>query len=223
MSERLIILGTGGSALDVLDVIDALNAGGAGWTVVGFLDDGRPAGEAYLGLPLFGPLTAAAQHPECAFINTIGSDRNHRQRAAIIAKTRLRPTQFATLVHPHASVSPRAVLGRGVCVNYGVSIGGRAVIGDHVYLCPGAIIGHDSVIGDYSIVAPGAVISGFVEIGESCYVGAGATVRQAIHVGARSLIGMGAVVVRDVETGVTVVGNPATARRQERTDPTSEA
>lgn len=217
MSHRLIILGTGGSALDVLDVVDALNANGAAWEVVGFLDDGRQAGEPHLGLPVLGSLNSAAQHPECVFINTIGSDRNHRYRAAIIAKTGLGRERFVTLVHPQAAVSRRSTLGRGVCVNYGVSIGGRATIGDHVYLCPGAIIGHDSVIGHYSIVAPGAAISGFCAIGESCYVGAGANVRQSIRVGERSLIGMGSVVVRDVEAGVTVVGNPAAVRRERQT------
>lgn len=212
MRKRLIILGTGGSALDVLDVVDALNACGDCWEVAGFLDDGRPAGEAHMGLPVLGPLSMATQFPECVFINTIGSDRNHKIRAAILATARQQRERFVTLAHPQASVSPRAKLGVGVCVNYGVSIGGRAAIGDHVYIGPSAIIGHDSVIGDYSIVAPGAVVSGFVNVGESCYLGAGAAIRQSIQVGARSLIGMGAVVVRNVEANVTVVGNPAAVR-----------
>jgi sugar O-acyltransferase (sialic acid O-acetyltransferase NeuD family) len=212
MNKRLIILGTGGSAMDALDIVDALNASGDYWEVAGFLDDGRETGAAYMGLSVLGPLSAAPQFHDCMLINTIGSDKNHSRRGAIIARTDQKRERFVTLTHPLASVSKRAKLGVGVCVNYGVSIGGKAVIGDHVYIGPGAIIGHDAIIGDYSIVAPGAVISGFVDIGESCYIGAGSTIRQQIRVGARSLIGMGAVVVRDVEADVTVIGNPARAR-----------
>lgn len=209
MKQNLIILGTGGSALDALDVTDALAAAGDRWDVAGFLDDGRAAGETFMGLPVLGPLSAAPQYPDCLFINTIGSDKNHARRHAIIGNANQERTSFATLAHPQSAVSPRARLGVGVCVNYGVSIGGRAVIGDHVYIGPGAIIGHDAAIGDYSIVAPGAVISGFVTIGQACYIGAGSTIRQSLNIGPRSLIGMGAIVVRDVETDATVVGNPA--------------
>lgn len=214
MRKHLVILGTGGSALDVLDVVDALSVHGAAWKVVGFLDDGRPAGTEHLGMEVLGPLATAPQHREYGFINTIGSDVNYKQRAAIIATTRLERQRFVTLVHPGASVSERAKVGVGVCVNYGVSVGGKAVIGDHVYLCPGAIIGHDATVGDYSIIAPGAVISGFVRIGQDCYIGAGATVRQHISVGDYSLIGMGAVVVKDVQACGTVVGNPAASLRE---------
>jgi len=214
MANSLIILGTGGSALDVADVVDSLNAVGEAWETVGFLDDGKPVGSRHMGLPILGPLSAAQQYMNCVFINTIGSDLNYRARAAIIANCGLEKQMFSTLVHPKASVSSRARLGVGVCVNYGVSIGGGAVVGDHVYIGPGAIIGHDAVIGQYSIVAPGAIISGFVEIGSSCYIGAGATVRQRLHVGDWSLVGMGAVVVRNVETGVTVIGNPAVISRR---------
>jgi sugar O-acyltransferase (sialic acid O-acetyltransferase NeuD family) len=209
MTKRLIILGTGGSAHDVLDVLDALNSNGEGWEAIGFLDDGKPAGSQHWGLPVFGGLSVAPNYKDCFLINTIGSERNYRVRAEIIASCDVAKDRFSTLVHPKSSVSMRSRLGVGVCVNYGVSIGGGAAIGDHVYIGPNAIIGHDSVIGDYSVIAPGAIISGYVKIGASCYIGAGSSIRQSLQIGDKSLIGMGAVVVRSVDTGMTVVGNPA--------------
>src|SRR6478609_7557801 len=42
MVSRLVILGGGGCAREVLDVVDALNADGASFVVDGVLDDGRP-------------------------------------------------------------------------------------------------------------------------------------------------------------------------------------
>ena len=49
MTQPLIILGTGGSAYDVLDVVEAINAVSPAWDVVGFLDDARSPGERHLG------------------------------------------------------------------------------------------------------------------------------------------------------------------------------
>jgi sugar O-acyltransferase (sialic acid O-acetyltransferase NeuD family) len=207
---QIVILGTGGSAHDALDVIEAINAATPTWEVAGFLDDAKSAGSRHPDFEVLGPLSAASQYPETwYFINVIGSDRSYRRRPEIVASTGLEPHRFATLVHPAASVSARARIGKGVCINFGVSIGGGVVIGDHVTVCPGVIVGHDSTIEDYSILAPGSVISGRVVIEPTCYVGAGATIRQELRCGSKSLVGMGAVVVRDVTPGDIVVGNPA--------------
>src|SRR5205823_14319609 len=102
---------------------------------------------------------------EHCLMNESGSDRSFRERSELIASTQLAPVRFPTLVHPSASVSPRAKLGDGVCVHFGVSIAGGVVVGDHVGLCPGVIVGHDSVIEHYALLAPGAIVSGFVRIG----------------------------------------------------------
>jgi sugar O-acyltransferase (sialic acid O-acetyltransferase NeuD family) len=207
--QRLIILGTGGSAYDVLDVVEAVNADAPHWEVVGFLDDSRPPGAKHLGFPVLGPLQSAPDYQNCWFVNSIGSDRSYRQRQHIVASTRLAPDRFATLVHPGACVSSRAHLGLGVYVNYGVSVAGDVVVGHHVSLCPGCIVGHNAVLEDYALVAPGAVLSGFVRVGSGCYIGSRAVVRQHPRIGEGALVGMGAVVVRDVAPGVAVVGNPA--------------
>jgi sugar O-acyltransferase (sialic acid O-acetyltransferase NeuD family) len=207
--QRLLILGTGGSAFDVLDIVEAINATEPTWELAGFLDDARPAGSRHMGLEVLGPLRDSPRFDRYMFINSIGSDRTFRRRPEILASTGLAADRFATLVHPSASVSSRARLGHGVIVNPGVIIAGGVSIGDHVMVCPGCIVGHESSIGDYTVLAPGAVISGLVEVEPTCYVGARAVIRQKLRIGAQVLIGMGAVVVRDVRDGSCVVGNPA--------------
>jgi sugar O-acyltransferase (sialic acid O-acetyltransferase NeuD family) len=209
MGKPLLILGTGGSAYDVLDVVDAINAARPAWDVAGFLDDVKPPGSRHLGLEVLGPLCEAGRFAGHCFINAIGSDRSFRRLPEILASTGLEAGRFATLVHPAASVSARARLGRGVTVNHGVSVGGGVRMGDHVTLCPGSIVGHDTTIGDYTVVAPGAVISGFVHVRRGSYIGARAVVRQNLRIGAGALVGMGAVVTREVADGAVVVGNPA--------------
>ena len=209
MTRPLLILGTGGGAHDVLDVIDAINACRPTWEVAGFLDDARPKGVRHLGVEVLGPLPDARRHADCCFVNAIGGDRSYRSLPEILASTGLGVDRFATLIHPGASVSHRARLGRGVLVNHGVAVGGGAVVGDCITLGPGSIVGHDCVVGDHSVLAPGAVLSGLVVVDRNCYIGARAVIRQGLRIGERALVGMGAVVVRDVDPGSSVVGNPA--------------
>ncbi len=212
MSRPLMIIGTGGSSYDLLDLVEAINAQQPTWEPIGFLDDERPIGSKHLELEIKGRLQDAPAFKSCSFISVIGSDRSFRRLPEILGSTGLPPERFATLVHPGASVSSRARLGRGVIVNPGVVVGGGVVIGDHSMLCPGSVVGHEAAIGDHSILAPGAIVSGLVHVEAVCYVGAGAVIRQKLRIGTRSLVGMGAVVVNDVEPGSTLVGNPARVR-----------
>ncbi len=209
MSKPLIILGTGGSAYDVLDIVEAINARTPTWQVCGFLDDAGEIGSSHLGFEILGRLSDASRFGDCFFINVIGSDKSFRKRPAILASTGIPSDRFATLVHPLSCVSTRARLGRGVYVAAGASVGGSATIGDHVSISPGVIVGHDSILQDFAIVAPGAVVSGFVRVGSSAYLGARSVIRQHVQIGEQALVGMGAVVLRDVLEESVVVGNPA--------------
>jgi sugar O-acyltransferase (sialic acid O-acetyltransferase NeuD family) len=209
MSRPLIILGTGGNALDFLDVVEAVNSVAPTWEVVGFLDDAQDCGSKFNGVEVLGPLARAADFRRSWFVNAVGSDRSFRRRADLVAATGLGDQFFATLVHPGACVSRRARIGAGTVVNFGASVGGEADIGRHVTLGPSCTIGHNTTVEDFAIVAPAAVVSGFVRLGRGCYVGAAAAVKQKVEVGPGALVGLGAVVVRDVAERATVVGNPA--------------
>jgi sugar O-acyltransferase (sialic acid O-acetyltransferase NeuD family) len=207
--QKLIILGAGGNAYDVLDIVDAINAISPAWSVAGFLDDRREAGSEYLGLKVLGGMRDAGRFSDCMFINAVRNERTFRSLEKILKLTGLTQEHFATLIHPASGMSNRASIGRGVYICYGASIGGGVTLADHVSIGPGAIVGHDSVIEAYSMLAAGAIVSGGVHIEKACYIGSGAMIRQQLRVGSGALVGLGAVVVKDVEPGSTVVGNPA--------------
>lgn len=210
MPEPLVIIGTGGNALDVLDVVDAVNRVAPAWRLVGWLDDSKTAGTEVCGLPVLAGLAHARQLPPgTKFVNAIGSDHSYRRRGDIIRGLGLSDDQFATLLHPLAAVSARAAIGVGTCVNPGVVIAANVRVGRHVWLGSGCTIGHDTFVEDFAMIAPGSVLSGFVRVGESAYVGGGSCVRQRSQIGPRALIGLGAVVIGDVPEGHSVVGNPA--------------
>ena len=216
MTQRLVILGTGGNAYDVLDTVDAINRAGPAWNVVGFLTDNARPGAEYLGLPVLGALADATSQENCWFVSAIWNDRVFKTLHDVLATTRLPMARFATLVHPGAAVSRRARLGHDVVIHHGATIGGNVAFADHVWIGPGCIVGHDTVIAACSTLAPGVVLSGGVQVERNCYVGSGALVRPDVRLGEYALVGMGAVVVADVAAGATVVGNPAAARPAER-------
>jgi sugar O-acyltransferase (sialic acid O-acetyltransferase NeuD family) len=201
-----VILGASGNALDILGIIDAL---GAPWEAAGILDDGRDKGSRFGGLPILGTLAEATALTDVVFVNGIASERTHRRKLGIIARTGLDAARFVTLIHPLAAVSRRAVIGHGSCVGPGCAISGQVEIGAHTWLGSVAVIGHDCVLGAGATIAPSATLAGGVTLGAQAYVGSGAVLRPGITVGEGALIGMGAVVLRDVPAGVVVVGNPA--------------
>jgi len=212
MSARtpLVLLGAGGTALDLLDVIQEAADAGAPFEPIGFLDDspalqGREVG----GLPVLGPLSHASALADASFVNTLGSPANYRRRAAAVEPLGLAPNRFATVVHPGAQVSRRCTIGAGTLVYPQVVIGANVRVGEQVLLMAGVVLNHDVVVGDYSILTSGVLLAGRVQIGRNCYLGTGCRIVQDTKVGDEALIGMSSTVLSDVLAGSTVVGTPA--------------
>jgi len=212
MARDLLILGTGGNSLDILEAVRAGNAaaGEPQYVPRGFLDDAPGLqGRIVHGLPVVGPLAAAAEWPDAFLVNGIGNPRNYRDKPEIIARTGAGDDRFAVVAHPRAAVSPSARLARGAVVLANATVGCDVVVGRHAIVLPGAVLSHHVRIGDFTCIASGAVLCGEVAVGDGCYVGARAVIRERLNVATGSLVGMGGVVVADVAPGATVAGNPA--------------
>ena len=210
MVKRIVILGAGGNAADIIDIIDAINSVRPVWDLAGMLDDAAADRSMVYGHPILGKIKETAHFAaDTWFINAIGSEASFTRREQIIAAAGLSASRFATLIHPGAGISKGAVIGAGSYACFGVCVGNGVRVGRHVHLGSGCVLGHDASVDDFSLIGPRAVLSGFVRIGPSAYVGAGASVKQKVAVGAGALVGMGAVVVGDVASGSVVAGNPA--------------
>jgi len=117
--------------------------------------------------------------------------------------------KFCNLIHPNATISKYAKIGRGVVIQNGVNISANVFVSDFVKINTYANIMHDSQIGKYTTIAPNAVILGRVKISELCYIGSNSTILPGKEIEKKSIIGVGAVVTKDVQFNITVVGNPA--------------
>jgi sugar O-acyltransferase (sialic acid O-acetyltransferase NeuD family) len=209
--RRIVILGTGGNSVDILDTIhDVTKHSACGYECIGFLDDNELLwGKNIHGLKVLGPLISARDWSDCCFVNGIGTVTNFWRKAAIIAKTGVPHDRFETILHPTASVSKTARLGRGVVVFQNVTITSNVNVGNHVIILPNSVISHDDIIGDYTCIAGGGCISGGVTVGRSCYIGTNSTIINNVEIGDLSLVGMGSVVLRSIPQNSVFAGNPA--------------
>jgi UDP-3-O-[3-hydroxymyristoyl] glucosamine N-acyltransferase len=76
-------------------------------------------------------------------------------------------------------------------------------ISDHVR------IGHGVKIGADSVITCCTEISGSVHIGRHVWIGPQTSIREALRIGDNAVVGIGSNLTKDVDPGITVVGNPA--------------
>ena len=216
-TSRVVIIGAGGHAREVLEILLVCQAKGHEVEPLGFIDE-HPGNHGHTldGFLVLGDLRwfQGVDRSEIEVICAVGTPQVCRKLAQRAWALGLR---FASAISPQACVSPHARIGQGVMIFPNVIVNTGAVIGDHVILNVSATVSHDTVVGDFCNINPGAHLAGNVTVGEGCYIGMGANVIQGVTIGHWSIVGAGAVVVRDVPANATAIGIPAKVikRREE--------
>lgn len=201
--ERIVFLGTGGTAIDFSEAAQA-----SGHEVLGFLDDDVNAKQK--GLSVLGPLVSWKDMPDdTKFFLGIGSVSSHQHRLEIVARLGIPEQRFATIVHPCAVLSPSASLGPGCGVLALATLGARVRVGSHVEILQLCLVGHDCCLEDGVILTGGVNLAGSVHVGRCAYIGAGASVKGGVCVGACSLLGMNSTLLEDLPEGTVYAGSPA--------------
>lgn len=209
--RKIVIIGDSGHAKVIRDIVDVSDE----MEVIAMLDD--KYSEAFVDKGLLKGPTAdlpslIEMDPHLGVVIGIGSNQ---VRKNIVVKLDFALTNYVSLIHPTAVVSPNARILEGTVVMPGAIINADAQIGKHAIVNSGSVVEHDCVVGDYAHVSPLAVLTGGVCIGEGTHVGAGASIIPVKKVGTWSTIGAGAVVVSDIDDNVTVVGAPARVVKEE--------
>ncbi len=130
-------------------------------------------------------------------------------RKGFVQQVAQRGFDFATLVHPRATVSARTSMGAGTSVDIGAVIAGFTEVGRHVRLGRGATVGHHCSIGDYATIHPGVNIAGRCVIGAQATIGLGATVLDGMEIGEGAFVAAGTLVSRPVPAFALVAHSPA--------------
>ena len=207
--RSIVIWGCSGHARVLLDLI-ALQGG----SVAAFVDV-RSVPSLITGVPVLpdidslGAWIRRLAEEDLNMCAVIAIGRQGPDRLSVLAQLTSQGLQLPTLVHPTASVSPSAHLGRGTQVLAQAVVSAGAALGEVCIVNHGASVDHDCKLADSVTIAPGATVCGDVHIGRDVFVGAGATILPRLIVGAGAMVGAGAVVTKDVPPGAVVVGNPA--------------
>lgn len=194
---RFLIVGSGGFSREIADLI-----GDLGHDVSAFFDE-RPADSVHspTGLPV-------VEDPSLAEYDAVAiaiGDALVRERMF----ERFAGAALPALIHPSASISPSAEVGRGSFIMHNVVVSSQARLGDGVIVNVGCYVAHDCRVGRFTHLAAGVNLGGAATVGAGCLCGTGSIVLPRTSVGDRVVLGAGAVVHRDVADGLVVAGVPA--------------
>lgn len=206
--QRVVIIGAGGFAREILDILDAVNHVKASYDILGFIVDPQYAEQGTLvnDMPVLGGFEWLGSHRENVMaICGVGAPE---LRFRLVVRAKGLGVRFFSVTHPGAILTRWVSIGEGTIITAGCILTNRIQIGNHVHVNLDCTIGHDSVIEDFVTLSPGVHVSGNVLLGEGCNVGTGANIIEKKTVGAWSILGAGTTVTSDVPPNSTVVGVP---------------
>jgi carbonic anhydrase/acetyltransferase-like protein (isoleucine patch superfamily) len=181
-----------------------------GTTVLGFVDDVRPAGEIVIdGRLTLGSLAqveaSRADDPSpLQLVFAIGyGDMAARARA--LDRVLAGEWTLHTVVHPRAVVEPGARLGRGCIVLAQAVVDQDVQVGDGCFLDIGVRLTAGTVIGRNNYLSSGTSTGSRVHIGDHCFFGMDCTVTTDVRMGSNLFVNAKTLVPRDVGDNLKLV------------------
>ena len=160
MKHRIIIIGAGGHGKAVFETILAQNK----FEITGFADASITIGTIIIpGYKVIASLNNLDSLRTLAdyFIVAIGNNKIRKQLYDSL-KQHMEP---ATIIHPSATISPTATIGKGNVVLSGAIINTHVSTGENTIINSGAIIDHDCKIGSHIHLAIGTIVGSNTDIG----------------------------------------------------------
>ena len=202
--KRLLIAGAGGHGAVAAEAAELQGD----WDVIELLDDRYGNDEIDIDWTVVGRVSDAPMVKGGGHHAIVAIGENH---------TRLGVAQFLVssgyhlvdVIHPNATISPRARSGGGNLFLAGSVVNVNAILGHSCIVNTGATVDHDCTLGDGVHVSPGAHLAASVTVGDASWIGTGVAVRDNIQIGRNCIIGAGAAVVKSIADDTSSVGVPA--------------
>lgn len=191
--KRLLIVGAGGHGRSVAEAVLAAGS----YKVVGFVDDAASALQHVWALPVFGATADLTSYREYADVAIVAMG-NNRLREELHGRLTVAGFELATVVHPKAVVSPRAVIGAGCAIMAGAIVGTEAQLGAGVIVNCGAVVDHDCRVDDFGHLGVNAAMSGGSVLGRGAWMQAGSVLGYGAMVEAGRVLGPGEAVNKTI-------------------------
>lgn len=191
--KRLLIVGAGGHGRSVAEAVLAAGS----YKVVGFVDDAASALQHVWALPVLGATADLTSYREYADVAIVAMG-NNRLREELHGRLTVAGFELATVVHPKAVVSPRAVIGAGCAIMAGAIVGTEAQLGAGVIVNCGAVVDHDCRVDDFGHLGVNAAMSGGSVLGRGAWMQAGSVLGYGAMVEAGRVLGPGEAVNKTI-------------------------
>jgi sugar O-acyltransferase (sialic acid O-acetyltransferase NeuD family) len=204
MDGKVVIMGAGGHAREVLDCVIQQWGGHD----ILFFDNSQGADPDRKLFDTFNIInTLKGQQDLKWFCLGVGSINSRRLLAELAISKGLSHLglrdQSVQIGRFGTSLASTADLMAGVILSSSVAVGARTLLNRRVS------IHHDTSVGDDCEIGPGASLLGGVSVGDQVFIGSRAVVLPGVIIGKGAVVGAGAVVTKDVLPFTTVVGVPA--------------
>jgi len=211
-NKSIYVICAGGHARVIIDIMQQ-----GGQLISGILDNNLSLSQSNIfGVSILGTedYVSSLNPHEVLLVNGLGNQPKGKitgldARTLLFEKFKSKGFSFNQVKSKDSFISKYAILKEGSQVVTGSIIHHGSVIGVNTIINTGASIDHDCRIGDHTHIAPQSVLCGNVSIGNSCHIGAGSIILPGICIGDNVLVGAGSVVVKNVDSGSTIMGNPA--------------
>lgn len=203
--ERLLIVGGGDGAVQLLDVLYKSGRQRA----VAILDDNPDLhGKTIMGVPVLGPIepdrvVEMVRRDELDGV-TISISTLIPLRRRVFEQLTARGVPFANVIHPTACLGTNVSIGRGNVILAFCHIGACATIGNNNFLSAYVSIEHHNELGNHCSYGPAVIASSRVRVGDGTRMGTGVFIEPKIRIGANSIIGSGCILRGDVPAGSVV-------------------
>lgn len=207
--KDIAIYGFGGFGREVACLIHHINELNPEWNLVGFIDDGVPAGtQCKYGEVLGDRRTLNDWRKPLSVVIAIGAVNFLEEVSHKITNPMV---DFPNLVAPNCFFFDKdsVMMGKGNIITFGCRMSCDVKLGDFNILNGCVSLGHDVKLGDYNVLFSETRISGGVTMGKGNFFGAKSFVSQTIAIGNHNRFGAGSFVFRKIKDDGIYMGNPA--------------
>jgi sugar O-acyltransferase (sialic acid O-acetyltransferase NeuD family) len=207
--KDIVIVGSGGAAIEVKYLIDSINYVKPSWNIIGFIDDwGLIKGTSIVDEKVvIGNIDDLNSYKEEKSV-VIAIGRSDRMFAAV-SRINNPVLNFPNLVHPRAEVGKNVLFGKGNIIMFSCFLSYNVRVDNFNLFSVRSLVGHGSTIGSFNIFYTNVIISGDVSIGNNNIWGLNSSIMQKKRVGNNNSIGACSFVVRDIEDNGAYFGCPA--------------
>jgi len=208
---KVIIVGAGGQARIVYEILSF----DRNMEIIGFTDNVvKIPNETIFGKPILGSHSIWKELKEQGVKAAIVAIGDNKVRALRFKELSDLGIEIVNAIHPRATISLSAVIGKGVVVCTNAVVNTLAKIGNNCIINTGAIVEHEDIIGNNVHITPGVALAGRVTVQDNAFIGLRSVVKEYVTIGKNVIIGAGSVVLEDIPDNVMAAGIPAQIKKR---------